>query len=419
MSKFNNNELKSLIEIAKLQGNKINLSTIMITTKCDIDDLTEIENALTNESIEILNEDIEPDYDDNDNSDKINVVPFDPTQIDIKMDKITIDLVVKRIKLGELKFDSDFQRKSGLWKNIQKSRLIESLMLKIPLPAFYFDASNDDNWEIIDGLQRLSTIKEFIVDEKFALKGLEFLKDLNGLRYSQLPRSLQRRIEETNLNVYLVSPSTPKNVKFNIFKRINTGGLLLEPQEIRNALYQGQATNFLSEMAKNKEFINATDNCIKTDRMLDREFCLRFVSFVYLDINEFNGSVDDWLVAGMEFLSKATYETLNNIKENFSLIMKRSNQLFGKFAFRKIIPFHRRGPINKAIFEGVSVVLNKMPEDSFCHIIALKDKLFLKYENLVSDYKFQSYLRNSDKYSVINRIQMLESIFKEVLGDNL
>lgn len=239
-----------------------------------------------NKNIEIINEDVEPDSNEDAADIDKKVSPFDPSKIDIKMDKITVDSIIKRINNDELEFDSSFQRKSGLWSKKQKSQLIESILLKIPLPAFYFDASDDDRWQIIDGLQRIGTIKEYVVEKKFALTGLEFLKDLDKLKFDELPRSLQRRIEETNLNAYLVNPSTPKNVKFNIFKRINTGGLVLEGQEIRNALYQGQATEFLLRMSKDDNFVKATDYSIKTDRMLDREFCLRYVAFTPIGLRK-------------------------------------------------------------------------------------------------------------------------------------
>lgn len=208
-------ELEALKELAIKQDNKINLSMILITLDNFKDELSEVMDYFEQNGIEIINEDVEPDGDTNDDDSK--VIPFDPSKIDIKMDKITITSIIRRIENNELEFDSSFQRKAGLWNKKQKSQLIESIFLKIPLPAFYFDASDDDRWQIIDGLQRIGTIKEYVVDQSFALTGMEFLKDLNGCKFDQLPRALQRRIEETNLNAYLVNPSTPKKMLSSIF----------------------------------------------------------------------------------------------------------------------------------------------------------------------------------------------------------
>ena len=174
------------------------------------------------------------------------------------------------------------------------------------MPAFYFDASDEDRWLVIDGLQRVTTLKEFIVDKSLKLKELEFFPELNGCLYDKLPRAFQRRIDETVINVYLVNPSTPANVKYNIFKRINTGGLELEPQEIRNALFQGNSTRFLKECASMQCFITATGGSVKSERMLDREFVLRYVSFCYLNLDHYTGNIDDFLNLGMKFLNRAT-----------------------------------------------------------------------------------------------------------------
>ena len=144
------------------------------------------------------------------------IQPFDPSKIDIDMKTMELSSVIKGLKYKEIDMNTDFQRKSGLWTELQKSQLIESLFLKIPIPAFYFDGGIPDAWLVIDGLQRLTALKEFVIDNTLELTGLEFFRDLNGLKFSQLPRAFVRRIEETNIVAYIVKSGTPVNVKYNL-----------------------------------------------------------------------------------------------------------------------------------------------------------------------------------------------------------
>ncbi|MFM6076911.1 MAG: DUF262 domain-containing protein, partial [Dolichospermum sp.] len=170
-----------------------------------------------------------------------------------------MDLLLKRIEYDEIDLAPEFQRHAGIWTPKNKSRLIESLLIRIPLPAFYIDATNDDQWLVIDGLQRISTFKKFILDDDFTLTELQFLKDLEDKRYSDLPRHYRRRIDETELTVYLIEPGTPSEVKYNIFERVNTGGLPLNPQELRQAINPGQAIKILKNLAKLPEFKRVTN----------------------------------------------------------------------------------------------------------------------------------------------------------------
>ena len=409
-------DLTNLIHIAQGQGNELNLSIVLMTINTKDDDLQSILNYFEENNIKIINSDIEPDSTEESSEFLDNSInPFDPSKIDIKMDKMTIDSIVKRIKFGELEFDSEFQRKSGLWRVVQKSQLIESILLRIPLPAFYFDATNDDKWLIIDGLQRISTLKEYIVDKSFALKGMEFLKELNGLKFDKLPRSLQRRIEETNVNAYLVNPATPVNVKFNIFKRINTGGLVLEPQEIRNALYHVQAASFLKELSISKEFAQATDKSIKTERMLDREFCLRYVAFTYLSIDSYNNSIEEFLNTAMELLANANKSYLDNIKNSFIRSMVACEKIFGVYAFRKIAEDGRKRPINKALFEIWSSVINSLTDDEINHLVNNKMLLREKFIALCEEEQFLYSLKASDKKAVQARITSIRKIINEII----
>ena len=206
------------------------------------------------------------------------IKPFDTRNIKISSSVVTLDNIVKRLLHDEIDLSPDFQRNSNLWNHTKMSRLIESIILKLPLPVFYFDVSDNNRWIVIDGLQRLSTIKDFIVDKKLRLKNLEFLSELEGKKFDELGRNIQRIIEETQLTTYQMEPQTPKEVRYSIFSRINTGGLILNPQEIRQALNQKcRGVKLLQEITEEKIFIDVVK--IASKRMLDREFVLRFIAF--------------------------------------------------------------------------------------------------------------------------------------------
>ncbi|MCI9137664.1 MAG: DUF262 domain-containing protein, partial [Lachnospiraceae bacterium] len=225
-------ELEKIIDIAKEKENKINSMLfynliVAMPGKDNIEDkIYEMQEYLTSRGVEIVFDGVETEEETGSPIDS-SIKPFNPSTIDIIMKPITLDSIVKRIENEEINMETEFQRKSGLWSEMKKSQLIESLLLKIPLPAFYFDESREDSWLIIDGLQRLTALKEFMVDKSLKLEGLEFFLDLNGCGFDDLPRVFTRRLEETSLVSFNIRAGTPENVKFNIFKRINTGSLEL------------------------------------------------------------------------------------------------------------------------------------------------------------------------------------------------
>ena len=209
--------------------------------------------------------------------------PFDLERIRISTKQIVIQQLVTRIRRDEIDLAPDFQRLRGIWKHDRKSRLIEFLLLRIPLPVFV-GSHKYDNWAVVDGLQRMSTIYDY-VNDSYSLVNMEYLDKLNGMKHKDLPRALQRRIGETQIVVNVIEPGTPGDVMFNIFRRINTGSMKLNGQEIRHALNPSPVREFLRNLADTSEFRAATDDSISKPRMADRDCVLRFLAFHMIPIH--------------------------------------------------------------------------------------------------------------------------------------
>jgi hypothetical protein len=240
--------------------------------------------------------------------------PFDPQVIKIIPDSVNLGSIIENLENKEIDLSPAFQRKRDLWSDTLKSRLIESLILGLPLPTFFFANETKVDKEtgeeklmlvVVDGLQRLCTIQEFVIDKSLRLTNLEFLsKTHTGITYDQLTREEQRKIKGARITYSTILENNPPLVKFIVFRRINTGGLPLNPQEIRHALNQGVPAQLLKTLAESDEFIAATSKAIKTDRMLDCEFVNRFLAFHILGFEEnYGGDIEFFLAQSLVVLS--------------------------------------------------------------------------------------------------------------------
>jgi len=362
--------------------------------------------------------DVEPE---DTGSDEIITKPFDPTLIRIESKLVTIDILINRMRLFEIDLMPSFQRRSDVWKEEAQSRLIESILIRIPLPAFYLDATDEDRWIVVDGLQRLSTLKRFIIEKDLSLTGLEFLTQFSGKTYDDLPRNFQRRINETQVTLFLIEKGTPSDVKFNIFKRINTGGAPLSAQEIRHALNQGPVTELLAHLATSAEFKKATDKGVNPKRMDDRECVLRFLAFVITPYSEYSAKdLDTFLINKMAEINRMDNGEIINLENRFIRSMRAAYEILGKSAFRKKYS-HRasRNPINKALFEAWSVNFNKFDDDQLKTIKNKKDQVIEKFMELMHDREFEAAVSagTGDVKKVKKRFIAIEELLKEVLYD--
>lgn len=319
--------------------------------------------------------------------------PFDPTMIKIETKTPSLDTLIRRLRGNEIEMNTEtyFQRKDDLWDKTKQSRLIESILIRFPLPAFFFDASDNDKWLVVDGLQRLSSIRNFVVNRSQPLAHLEFLTDLNGKYWDDLPVNLQRSIEEAEVVIYKIMPGTPTDVKFNIFKRINTGGLVLESQEIRHALFQGKPAKFIYDLANTEAFRKATQGRIRTERMLDRDFTNRFLAFYVLGVKnygtkEYGQDLDTYMNKVMEEIYNKTDEELEKVKDAYILAMKLSKQIFGTKAFRKVTKsYNRLPPINKALFEVLSTQFGLLTPEQAKNLLKNKEEFKQKLQNELTE----------------------------------
>jgi hypothetical protein len=360
--------------------------------------------------------------------------PYDPELIRVDTKPMSIRYVLEMMNSehNDLDLSPDFQR-NFVWTDItRKSRLIESILLRIPLPVFYLSQDNDGKLQIVDGVQRLTVIKYFLSNE-FKLKNVEYLDDCEGCYFDKkgsknLDPKYIRRIYQTQLIFNIIDPQTPHKVKFEIFKRINTGGKPLNNQEIRNCLANPQVRSWVKKLSSSEEFIKATSGSVSSNRMADEELVMRFVGFYYIKILDdekvkYKGGMKQFLDDTLELLNnEEDEEKLNMIRIAFLNSMKIAEYLFGEFAFRKckcehIKPSAKKQLINKSIFTSLSVLLSnydynevKKKNEKMCFLIPFA----LELEKNQDFYNSITIGTNDQK-----RIEQTFSTIQNIITNNL
>ncbi len=269
---------------------------------------------------------------------------------------ITVFQIEHWIQQGILNLKPEYQR-NLVWDYKRKSALIESMMLKIPIPAFYLDEGTDGKKSVIDGMQRLSAVHEFLNDG-FPLRSMQYLSACEKKTFSQLSRKFRTYIEDTVLSVNILDERCPQMVKFDVFRRVNTGGVPLNVQEIRNVMATPAVRTFLQEMAASPEFIRATGGRINDVRMGAQELCLRYLTLLSCycwekkELYHYNGLMRSMDAELLE-LNACTVQELHSILEQFRRVMNLCHLILGKKSFCK--PDSRL--INKSLFSSWAVVL--------------------------------------------------------------
>jgi len=332
----------------------------------------------------------------------------------IRNENRTVHDVLRRISQGSFVMDPDFQR-DFIWPEDKQSKLIESVMMRIPLPVFYLAEDEEGRMIVVDGLQRLSTFQRF-VDNKLRLK-LPTQRELHGRRFEDLSPKLKNRVEDCNLILYIIDAKVPERVRLDIFERVNSG-IPLTRQQMRNSLFMGPATAFLKREASSTLFLEATGGSLRSSTMRDREFVNRFCAFDLLTLDDYKGDMEEFLALALKKMNTFAPAELDDLARAFRLGLTNNLAVFGKHAFRKHTEGQSgRSVLNASLWDVMSTGLSGLEEQRVsAHASNLRAALY----QLMEDEAFTrsiTYATNGVK-QVRHRFGAVRGMLKEVFGAN-
>lgn len=338
--------------------------------------------------------------------------PYDPAYENIEIGEAPFSIFeyLRQLDKGKITIQPDFQR-NQVWNNVQKSKFIESIILNFPLPPIYLNETIESTYIVIDGLQRSTALSQFYKGE-FSLVGIEALPKYNGYKFKDLPEVLQSKFEDKKLTVFVLKPSTPMVVIYDLFNRINTGGTQLNRQEVRNCIFIGKATQLLKELSELECFKEAIWWGVKAARMKDREVVLRYLSFRWFDFqNEYSGDMSDYVETAMKKINKMDDSQIEVIRQDFVRVMSWSFRIW-EYANFRIPTDHTRGTINTAILESVCVYLSSVTDD---FILRNLNQIKSNYDKLIWDDSYNDSVTKStgNKAKVLERFRLAKEILNE------
>lgn len=347
------------------------------------------------------------------------------TSVRVSKKDFSVFELYRKYKKGQLILEVDFQR-NGVWEYKQKYELIESILMGLPLPIFYFKQQNNATYVVVDGKQRLSALFEYL-DGRFSLKGLKILTFANGKKFGDLTGELgiyQSQLEDYQVYSHVILPPTPDKILFDIFDRVNRAGTQLNKQEIRNALYHGRGLDMIIEITKTEVFRTASNIDYKKDRRMKGSYLLtRFLAF-YLMLNrllikdnvvyEYNGDIDDLIEAALMQLNQESNEKLSSLKELTIKCLALANDILGKGAFRREL--NESKPVNMNIFETILYFMTLLINSG--HTIDNLEIYNGIYQVIISD-DFLDCIGNSRDRStkVYRRFNMMKNLFEVICHD--
>jgi hypothetical protein len=277
-------------------------------------------------------------------------VPLEERRLVTQPYDLSLATLVDDISRERLLLSIEYQRKY-VWDRSKASRLIESFMLNIPVPVCYFAENEDGTYEVIDGLQRIQTIRDFLAN-KFALRGVSVVREFEGKHYSDLPMKEQRRLSNRTIRCIVITDDSHPDIKFDVFERLNTGSAMLAAQELRNCIYRGELNNWLKELSQETYFTSILGG-LRNNRMAYEELVLRFFS-LYEGLSTYKPPLRQLLNGYMRKNRSATpdQEHIRVFKETCETVF----EIFDNNAFR-IFKDGKPGALNKALFDSIMMPL--------------------------------------------------------------
>lgn len=299
----------------------------------------------------------------------------------------------------------DIQREY-LWSNAKASRLIESLLLNVPIPVIYLAEAPEERYEVIDGHQRVASIARFVANE-FRLSGLQVISDAEhrGKRFHQLPTSHQRRIKTRVIRAIIITDESHPTMKFEVFERLNVGSVALNAQEIRNSTYRGKFMDRVkTDWVMNQDFRFCINTKSPRARMVDHELVIRVLA-LRRDLSSYRPPLPRFLNDYCRAANQFTQEQLDHTGEIFARGAKNVRTVYGTNAFRltdaegKLIDRN----INRGLVEAQLLTLSYADEKA---VEELAPALRQEFGGLHTNPEFLDFIQRAivDRSRTIGRI---------------
>jgi hypothetical protein len=332
---------------------------------------------------------------------------------DLVVEALTDQIKGGTIFLRPISERPSFQRRY-VWTDILASRLIESILLNVPIPPCYLSQNEDYELDVIDGQQRLFSIYRFL-DNQFTLIGLEVLTELNKLRFHQIPPKQQRQIKTHTLRCILVTNESHPEIKFDVFERLNTNTVPLNAQEIRNCIYRGSLNNLLHDVVAYPPWLRILKRKEPDKRMRDEELSLRFFAFWIHGVDSYRTPQKHWLNDAAKNGKKYSEARINELKAVWNHAIDTSLEWFDPPECFRRLPVERPRAVNRALFDLVMVSAASIhPENAS----ALRNQVRTRYEALLRENEeFNDLISRAVDHT--KRTKRRFVIWNDVMGDIL